>query len=160
MSPGVVAGRFGEYLERCAKQRLATNVLAFAGHAKVRQRVMGKDFKRAATEAEIAMMAELVEQGMRAGAFGLSTGLEYDVGHPSSTEEVIELSKVVAKYRGIYMSHVRDEAVLAFDAFREAIRIGILNVFFNGVAVVDGGKATGARSGEVLRPTSAAGGKP
>lgn len=121
---------------------------------------MGKDFKRAATEAEIAMMAELVEQGMRAGAFGLSTGLEYDVGHPSSTEEVIELSKVVAKYRGIYMSHVRDEAVLAFDAFREAIRIGILNVFFNGVAVVDGGKATGARSGEVLRPTSAAGGKP
>ncbi len=114
----------GEYLEQCAKLRLATNIIAFAGHATVRRRVMGDDFNRAATEAEIARMAELVEQGMREGAVGLSTGLEYDIGHPSATEEVIALAKVAAKYDGIYMSHVRDEADLAFDAFREAIRIG------------------------------------
>jgi N-acyl-D-amino-acid deacylase len=114
----------GEYLEQCSKQRLAPNVIAFAGHATVRRRVMGEDFKRAATEAEIAKMAELVEQGMREGAVGLSTGLEYDIGRPSTTEEVIALAKVAAKYNGIYMSHVRDEADLAFDAFREAIRIG------------------------------------
>src|SRR5262249_38167754 len=72
----------GEYLEQCSKQRLATNVIAFAGHATARRLVMGEDFKRAATESEIAKMAELVEQGMREGAVGLSTGLEYDVGHP------------------------------------------------------------------------------
>jgi len=114
----------GEYLEQLTKQRLAPNVIAFAGHATVRRRVMGEDFKRAATKAEIEKMAELVEQGMREGAVGLSTGLEYDVGHPSTTEEVIALAKVAAKYNGIYMSHVRDEADLAFDAFREAIRIG------------------------------------
>jgi N-acyl-D-amino-acid deacylase len=114
----------GEYLDRCEKQRLAPNIIAFVGHATVRQRVLGQDFKRPSTEAEIAKMAELVDEGMREGAVGLSTGLEYDIGHPSATEEVIALSKVAAKYKGIYMSHVRDEADLAFDAFREAIRIG------------------------------------
>ncbi len=88
----------GQYLEWCEKQRLATNVIAFAGHATVRQRVMGQDFKRAATEDEIAKMAEMVEQAMREGAVGLSTGLEYDIGHPSTTEEVIGLARVAAKY--------------------------------------------------------------
>lgn len=114
----------GEYLERCERQRLAVNVIAFVGHATVRQRVMGQDFKRAATGAEIARMLDLVEQGMREGAVGLSTGLEYDIGHPATTEEVIMLARMAAKYGGIYMSHVRDEADLAFDAFREAIRVG------------------------------------
>lgn len=114
----------GGYLEWCEKQRLATNVIAFVGHATVRQKVMGQDFKRTATEAEIAKMAELIEQAMREGAVGLSSGLEYDIGNPATTEEVIALSKVAARYGGIYMSHVRDEADLAFDAFREAIRIG------------------------------------
>ena len=119
-SPLPIAG----YLDWCEKQRLATNVISFIGHATVRQKVMGKDFKRPATETEIAQMAELVEQAMREGAVGLSSGLEYDVGNPATTEEVIALSKVAARYGGIYMSHVRDEADLAFDAFREAIRIG------------------------------------
>ncbi len=114
----------GEYLERYEKLQLATNVIAFVGHATVRQRVMGQDFKRAATETEIARMLDLVEQGMREGAVGLSTGLEYDIGHPATTEEVIVLARMAAKYNGIYMSHVRDEADLALDAFREAIRIG------------------------------------
>jgi N-acyl-D-amino-acid deacylase len=114
----------GDYLEWCEKQRLATNIIAFVGHATVRQKVMGQDFKRTATEAEIAKMAGLVEQAMHEGAVGLSSGLEYDIGNPATTEEVIALSKVAARYGGIYMSHVRDEADLAFDAFREAIRIG------------------------------------
>lgn len=113
-----------DYLAWMEKQRPAVNVMAFVGHATVRQRVMGDDFKRAATASEIAKMAELVEQAMREGAVGLSTGLEYDIGNPATTEEVITLSKVAARHGGIYMSHVRDEADLAFDAFREAIRIG------------------------------------
>src|SRR5256885_14353301 len=85
---------------------------------------MGKDFNRAATDKEIADMAKLVEQGMREGAVGLSTGLEYDVGHPSTTEEVIELARAAARHGGIYMSHVRDEADDGMNAFKEAIRIG------------------------------------
>jgi N-acyl-D-amino-acid deacylase len=114
----------GEYLAKHEQQRLATNLIAFVGHATVRQRVMGADYKRPATDAEIAKMAELVELGMREGAIGLSTGLEYDIGHPSTTEEVIALARVAAKYNGIYMSHVRDEADDAMKAFNEAIRIG------------------------------------
>jgi N-acyl-D-amino-acid deacylase len=113
-----------DYLAKLAAQPAAVNVLAFVGHATVRQQVMGKDYNRAATEREIAEMAKLVEQGMREGAVGLSTGLEYDVGHPSTTEEVIELARAAARHGGIYMSHVRDEADEVMGAFKEAIRIG------------------------------------
>jgi N-acyl-D-amino-acid deacylase len=113
-----------EYLSKIEQQKAAVNVLSFVGHATVRLRVMGQDYKRAATEKEIAQMAELVDQGMREGAFGLSTGLEYDAGNPSTTEEVIALARVAARHGGIYMSHIRDEADLAISALEEAIRIG------------------------------------
>lgn len=119
-SPFPLAG----YLSRLEQQPPAVNVIAFVGHATVRQRVMGQEYKRTATDNEIAKMAELVEQGMREGAVGLSSGLEYDIGNPATTEEVIALARVASRYGGIYMSHMRDEADLAFDAFREAIRIG------------------------------------
>jgi N-acyl-D-amino-acid deacylase len=69
-------------------------------------------------------MAALVEQGMNEGAIGLSSGLEYEVGSYSETKELVELSKAAARHGGFYMSHIRDEADLAFDAFREAITIG------------------------------------
>lgn len=119
-SPWPLAG----YFANLAKRRVAVNVIAFVGHATVRERVMGNDWNRAATQKEIAEMATLVEQGMNQGAAGLSTGLEYDVGLKSTTEEVIELAKVAARHGGIYMSHVRDEADQVMIAFEEAIRIG------------------------------------
>ena len=113
-----------QYLAWAQEKRLAPNLLAFVGHATVRREVMGKDFRRPATPEEITRMAQLVEQGMREGAVGLSSGLEYDMGNPATTEEVITLARVAARFRGIYMSHVRDEADAVMDAFREAIRIG------------------------------------
>jgi len=114
----------GEYLAKREAHHAAVNVLTFIGHATLRQQVMKGDYNRAATPNEIAEMAKLVEQGMREGAVGLSTGLEYDVGHPSTTDEVIALARAAARYRGIYMSHVRDEADDVMTAFREAIAIG------------------------------------
>lgn len=113
-----------DYFAKLAKQGTSVNVLAFVGHATVRERVMGNDWNRAATQKEIVEMARLVEQGMNQGAVGLSTGLEYDLGLKSTTEEVIELAKVASKQGGIYMSHVRDEADRVMAAFEEAIRIG------------------------------------
>jgi len=113
-----------DYLAKLAAHPAAVNVLAFVGHATVRQLVMGKDYNRAATETEIAEMAKLVERGMREGAVGLSTGLEYDVGHPSTTDEVIILARVAARFRGLYMSHIRDEADDVLAALTEAIAIG------------------------------------
>jgi N-acyl-D-amino-acid deacylase len=114
----------GEYLAERRRDPSAVNVAVFVGHATVRRLVMKDDFKRPARADEIARMALLVDQGMREGAAGLSSGLEYEVGGYSDTAELIDLAKVVARYGGIYMSHIRDEADKSFDALREAIAIG------------------------------------
>jgi len=114
----------GPYLDNLDRNPIALNVLTFVGHATVRSRVMGEDTNRRATPAEIEKMKQLVEQAMREGAIGLSTGLEYETGKPASTEEVITLAQAASAYGGIYISHIRDEADNAFEAFAEAIRIG------------------------------------
>ena len=113
-----------QYLQKCEDTRTAVNVAAFIGHATVRQQVMGDGYDRAATNDEIAKMAELVDQAMREGAFGLSSGLEYDVGRSSTTEELIELARAASRHGGIYMTHMRDEEEGMLEALREAIRIG------------------------------------
>ena len=114
----------GEYLAERRRAPAAVNVAVFVGHATVRRLVMKDDFRRAARPEEVARMALLVDQGMREGAAGLSSGLEYEVGGYSDTTELVELAKVVARHDGVYMSHIRDEADKAFDALKEAIAIG------------------------------------
>jgi N-acyl-D-amino-acid deacylase len=114
----------GEYLAERRRSPAAVNVAAFAGHATVRRLVMGDDFKRPARADEVARMATLVDQAMREGAMGLSSGLEYEVGGYAETSELVELSTVAARYGGVYMSHIRDEADKSFEALREAIAIG------------------------------------
>ena len=104
--------------------KIGINVGAFIGHAEVRSQILKEDYKRTATPEEIAAMAKLVDQAMNEGAFGLSSGLEYDVGYMATIEELIELSKVAAKFKGIYMSHIRDEEEGFRAAMEEAIRIG------------------------------------
>jgi N-acyl-D-amino-acid deacylase len=113
-----------DYLLKREQQKTAVNVLSFVGHATVREQVMGTDFDRPARPDEVSRMKELVEQAMREGAFGLSSGLEYDVGRKATTEELIELARVASRYGGIYMTHMRDEEEGMLDALREAIRIG------------------------------------
>ena len=114
----------GEYLAGFDKNPIALNVLTFVGHATLRSRVMGDDTNRHATPAEIEKMRQMVEQAMREGAMGLSTGLEYETGKPASTEEVITLARAAGAFGGIYISHIRDEADKTFEALNEAIRIG------------------------------------
>ncbi len=114
----------GEYLTERRRNPAALNVAAFAGHATIRRLVMGDDFRRPARADEVARMATLLDQAMREGAVGLSSGLEYEVGGYAETSELVELSKVAARYGGVYMSHIRDEADKSFEAFREAIEIG------------------------------------
>jgi N-acyl-D-amino-acid deacylase len=114
----------GEYLRGLDKNPIALNVLTFVGHATLRSRVMGDDTNRHATPAEIEKMRQMVEQAMREGAMGLSTGLEYETGKPASTEEVITLAQAAGQYGGMYISHIRDEADKSFEALNEAIQIG------------------------------------
>jgi N-acyl-D-amino-acid deacylase len=114
----------GEFLRELDKNPIALNVLTFVGHATVRSRVMGEDTNRLATPEEIEKMRQLVEQAMRDGAMGLSSGLEYETGKPASTEEVVALATVAGAQGGIYISHIRDEADKSFEALAEAIQIG------------------------------------
>jgi N-acyl-D-amino-acid deacylase len=100
------------------------NVAVLVGHATIRRQVMGEDFRRSATPAEIARMEALVDQEMRSGAIGLSSGLEYEVGSYASTEEVVAMARVAGRHGGFYISHIRDEADKSMDAIREAIAIG------------------------------------
>jgi len=127
----VVVGQDGEsvfpmgaYRAQLQATPPAINVASFAGHATLRMQVMGKDLYRASSPAEQARMEALLQQEMRDGAFGLSTGLEYEQGHFATTEEVIGLSKVAAASHGTYLSHVRDESNKVFESYDEVLRIG------------------------------------
>lgn len=114
----------GEYLARLDQNPIALNVLTFVGHATVRSRVMGEDTNRRATPAEVERMKQMVEEAMRDGAIGLSSGLEYETGKPASTDEMIALARAASAFGGIYISHIRDEADKTFEALNEAIQIG------------------------------------
>lgn len=112
----------GEYLAGLDTLPLALNVCFTVGQGSVRREVMGMD-DRAPTAQELQRMKELVGQAMRDGAVGISTGLKYVPGAYSSTEEVIELSRVAAAYGGYYTSHLREEGPGLIEAVAEAIRI-------------------------------------
>src|SRR5207244_4279035 len=80
-----------DYIAERRRAPAAVNVLVMVGHATVRRKVMGDDYKRPARADEIARMVALVDQGLREGAVGLSSGLEYEVGSYSETKELVEL---------------------------------------------------------------------
>lgn len=102
----------------------ALNVASYVGHGTIRSRVMGDDFQRVATDAEVERMRELVHEEMAAGALGLSTGLEYDPGIYSAPSEVLELAKVAGAMGGRYISHMRSEDRNFWSALDELITIG------------------------------------
>jgi N-acyl-D-amino-acid deacylase len=112
------------WLDALRKNPAAVNVAAMAGHATIREQVMGKDFKRYATAEEMSQMAKLTDQAMQEGAIGLSSGLEYEVGSYSNTDELVLMSTTAARSRGFYMTHIRDEGNKSFEALKEEIAIG------------------------------------
>ncbi|MBC8249308.1 MAG: D-aminoacylase [Anaerolineales bacterium] len=114
---------FDQYLQTLGSGGLAINVGSLAGHAALRMAVMGLD-DRQPTPAELARMQKLLAEAMEAGAFGLSTGLVYPPGCFASTEEIIALCQVIARYHGLYATHVRGERETILEAVTEAIHIG------------------------------------
>jgi N-acyl-D-amino-acid deacylase len=114
---------FGEYLEQFEKSGLAQNVAGMVGHNAVRIAVMGYD-SRKPSGTELNEMKQLVAECMKAGAFGLSTGLAYPPGAFADTDEIIELSKIAAGYGGIYWSHLRGSDGDFLAGVDEAIEIG------------------------------------
>lgn len=112
--------RYFKYLDSL---RLSVNVASLIGHNDVRKQVMGRA-NRIATDAEIRKMEAIVEQAMKDGAVGLSTGLIYIPGTYSGTDEIVRLAKTAAKYNGVYATHMRDEADSVVYAIDEALHIG------------------------------------
>jgi len=114
----------GESFSKLEASPASVNVASYAGHGTIRRGVMGADFKRHATSAEVGKMVELLRAEMQAGALGLSTGLEYDPGIYSDPSEVVALAKAVAPFGGRYISHIRSEDRDFWKALAEAIDVG------------------------------------
>ena len=127
----IIAGQDGgsplplaDFFTRMETATVAVNVAAYVGHNSIRRRVMGDDFRREATLEEIEEMKVLLESELKSGALGLSTGLEYDPGIYSSTDEVVELARSAASVGGRYISHMRSEDREFFSALEELLHIG------------------------------------
>jgi N-acyl-D-amino-acid deacylase len=113
----------GQFLGRIKEQPLAVNLATLVAHGSVRRQAMGSD-DRAPTPDEMKMMEALVEQGMKDGAVGLSTGLIYVPGTYAKTDEITNLARVAARYGGLYATHMRNEGNEVAEAIRESIQIG------------------------------------
>ena len=112
-----------QFLGRIKEKPIAVNLATLIAHGSVRRQAMGSD-DRAPTPDEMAKMEALVEQGMKDGAVGLSTGLIYVPGTYAKTDEIADLARVAARYGGIYATHMRNEGEKVADAIRESIQIG------------------------------------
>ena len=113
----------GEYFGRLEKQGMGVNFATYIGATSVREMVIGyRD--RAPSSDELRKMEELVEEGMRQGAMGISSALEYPPAPYASTEELIALARVAARFGGIYATHMRDEGNAEMAALDETFRIG------------------------------------
>ena len=111
-----------EYLAYLEKRGISQNVASYVGATTLRTYVIGFD-KRDPTPAELDTMRDLVRKEMEAGALGVGSALIYAPGNYASTEELIALCKVAAKYKGKYISHMRSEADALLEAVDELIRI-------------------------------------
>lgn len=112
-----------DYFTFVEQSGVAVNVASYVGLDNVWQSVMGTSFERPTAE-QFAKMKEILDEAMRDGALGLSSMLMMPPGSLATTDDLVELCKVVAKYHGIYSSHIRTEGTGVLDAVNEAIAVG------------------------------------
>ena len=110
------------FFQRIEEKGIAHNYATLLGHGDLRGKVVGFN-DQPPTENQLSEMKNIIEENMKAGALGLSTGLEYAPGSYANTEEIIELCFVVAKNNGIYATHMRDEGNMLIEAIDEALEI-------------------------------------
>jgi N-acyl-D-amino-acid deacylase len=110
------------FFNRLMEKGTAINYSTLVGHGNIRGTVVGLDDTQP-TENHIIEMKRLVEENMKAGALGLSTGLEYAPGCYAKTPELIELCKIVAQHQGIHSTHMRHEGEFLLEALDECIKV-------------------------------------
>jgi N-acyl-D-aspartate/D-glutamate deacylase len=120
---GFEPARIRELTSSYLRQGIGTNVAFYVGHNGIRQAVMKDSQRRPPTEQELEAMKAMVREGMDLGAVGLSTGLMYEPGLFSETEELVELAKEVKPFGGIFESHVRDPGHDLLGSDREVIEV-------------------------------------
>ena len=102
----------------------ALNIVTLIGHATVRRQIMGNDYKRAATPDEVSRMALLIEDGMREGAFGVSSDLASEPTSYSTNDELKALATSAAKYGGFFAVRLRDEGARITESVAELVELG------------------------------------
>ncbi|HZQ68444.1 MAG TPA: D-aminoacylase [Terriglobales bacterium] len=112
-----------EYFARLEKQGIGINLASYIGATQVRRMVLG-DADIQPNPQQLEQMKELVRQGMKDGAVGVSTSLEYAPAPYAKTEELIALASEASKFGGIYASHMRSEGDSVFESLDEVFRIG------------------------------------
>ncbi|HPI36486.1 MAG TPA: amidohydrolase family protein [Ignavibacteriaceae bacterium] len=110
------------FLRTLEEKKISLNYATFTGSGDLRAYVVGKNDVQPSPE-QLKKMKELLAEDMKNGSFGLSTGLEYAPGSYASTDELIELAKVVAEHHGIYNTHMRNEDDRLEEAIQEALKI-------------------------------------
>ncbi len=123
---GSSALRLGEWFAQLERSGFSLNIATLYGHNTVRREGMGGDFNRPPTPEELNKMRELVEQAMRDGAVGFSTGLEYVPGTYAKTDEIAELAKVASRHGGLYATHMRNEDATVEQSIKESLEVGAL----------------------------------
>jgi len=113
----------GQYFARLEKQGMGINLASYVGATQVRRMVLG-DEDKAPTPEQLERMKSLVRDGMRDGAVGVSTSLEYAPAPYAKTDELIALAAEASKFGGIYATHMRNESDSVLTAIDEALRIG------------------------------------
>ncbi len=111
------------YLARLDQEPASVNVGALIGHGTLRLAALGNE-ARPPTSGELARMQGAVDEGLSAGALGLSTGLIYDPGRHADSDEIVALASRLAGSGGLYATHLRDEAAGLVRSVEEAIEIG------------------------------------
>jgi N-acyl-D-amino-acid deacylase len=114
---------FAAYLDALRRTPSSVNVAAMVGHTTLRVVTMA-DVNRPANGDEVATMRRLVDESLQAGAIGMSTGTFYPPAFHATTEEIIEVGRPLTAKKGLYVTHMRDEADKVMESLDETFRIG------------------------------------
>ncbi len=113
----------GDFLEQMKNKKLSVNAVPVVGQGAIRQCVMGFNPSKPTSE-QMDEMKKLLKEAMDSGCYGVSTGLIYTPSSYADADEIIELTKVISEYDGLYFSHIRGENDFVLEAISEALRVG------------------------------------